>query len=296
VQYDPFVTPTVTEDTVYVGGGNWQFFALQRDPMIQGWHFDTTGALSSPAVVDDTVYVGSDDGHLYALSPPGEDNDEYQPEATVEWAFEPEGDRSPSAGGTSISSPAVVGDTVYVNTFNDLYALDRADGSVRWSANAGAGVPAVANGSVYLTANGQVEARSATDGTVEWRSGNGGTEAVAVADGDIFVAQGALRKLHPADGSVIWEVDPGSDSDSDSDTFGFSPSSPPVVASGTVYAGLPNTMYAVDAASGSVHWTYETDDAYVQTPAVADGELYFTSTPVSMEGSAGATLHALTEP
>jgi outer membrane protein assembly factor BamB len=304
-------TPTVQNDRVYVGGHAMRrLLILQRDPMIQGWHFDTGGALSSPAVVDETVYIGSEDRHVYAVSPPAEENDEYQPQGTKEWSFKIDAEQSAAAGGTPVSSPAVVEGTVYVNTFEKFYALDAAEGSVQWSTNAVYGTPVVADDTIYITSSGGVQAISTADGSEFWLSDVGGNEAAAVTSQGIYVALRSLYKLDPTDGSVIWKVtpdEPGTETE-ETDAQGTADAmaklrsqlgvaaTPPVVASGTVYVGFQNAMYAVDATDGTVLWTYETEEPFVQTPAVADGELYFTSNERDRNGEGAGTLHAVREP
>ena len=52
----------------------------------------------------------------------------------------------------------------------------------------------------------------------------------------------------------------------------------PVVANGVVYIGSQDhKMYAIDALSGQVLWTYVTGDIIGDSAAVADGVLYFGS-------------------
>jgi outer membrane protein assembly factor BamB len=98
-----------------------------------GWGVRTS---SSPALVDNTLYLGAGDS-LLAL-----DINTQKPQ----WTFK--------AGNTIVSSPAVVGTTIYVGGQDGkLYALDRATGEKLWESSTGDEItssPAVANGMVYV--------------------------------------------------------------------------------------------------------------------------------------------------
>ena len=115
--------------------------------MAENWHYDVAGTIndinSSPAVGDDSsVYFGVTDNHVYALNSDG----------TLRWTYD--------TGGPVDSSPALDDEAVYVVGGPDgharLYALDRSDGSVRWSVTIGgrsvlASSPAIGYGNmVYV--------------------------------------------------------------------------------------------------------------------------------------------------
>ncbi|RZB13734.1 hypothetical protein StrepF001_42475 [Streptomyces sp. F001] len=54
--------------------------------------------------------------------------------------------------------------------------------------------------------------------------------------------------------------------------------SSPAVANGIVYIGSGDgRIYALNAASGNVRWTYETGDVVWSSPTVADGIVYIGS-------------------
>lgn len=46
------------------------------------------------------------------------------------------------------------------------------------------------------------------------------------------------------------------------------------MAGGTVYVGGGETLYALDAATGQVRWTYNTTGADLEGPVVAGGTVY----------------------
>ncbi|MFW5968611.1 MAG: PQQ-binding-like beta-propeller repeat protein, partial [Persicimonas sp.] len=60
-------SPTVVDDTVYVGSNDGNLYALNADDGEEEWRQNLGDAVaSSPTVVDDRVFVGSDDGSIYA--------------------------------------------------------------------------------------------------------------------------------------------------------------------------------------------------------------------------------------
>lgn len=162
------------------------------------------------------------------------------------------------------SSPAVVGDRVYIGSRDGkFYCLDKMTGSPVWPPyDTGSPVqssPAVAAGIVYFLAeNGTVYALKADAGTLVWSRniGNGGWDwsSPAVHDGKVFVASstGMLYGLDAEDGTVAWMT-----------MVGGTPDSPIAVRNGKVYTGTHNfnntsaTLVAVDEATGSILWSYD---------------------------------------
>lgn len=62
-------------------------------------------------------------------------------------------------------------------------------------------------------------------------------------------------------------------------------SSLPAVAGGLVYVGSNNTLYAVDAATGSLKWSYPAGDCdFSSTPAVVNGVVYVGSYAFHLPG------------
>jgi eukaryotic-like serine/threonine-protein kinase len=70
---DPFdlylSSPTVVQDTVYVGSGDGNIYAIDAASGALRWKFRTGNVVhASPAVANDTVYIGSWDSFFYALN------------------------------------------------------------------------------------------------------------------------------------------------------------------------------------------------------------------------------------
>ncbi len=100
-------SPTLTDDTLYIGSGN-KLLAIDLQSRQKRWEFEAEGVIrSSPAVVGNTIYVGSEDGRLYAV------------DATTGeklWDI--------STGGKITSSPAVADGTIYIGSDDgNLYAI-----------------------------------------------------------------------------------------------------------------------------------------------------------------------------
>lgn len=167
----------------------------------------------------------------------------------VKWKFK--------TAGRVVSSPAVVADTVYVgSTDHNLYAVDRAAGTEKWKFTAGSRVtssPAVAAGIVYFVSmDGNFYAIDAASGKLKWKFKTGGERRYTATH------------LHGAEPALEAMPDP----------FDFYTSSP-AVAGGKVYFGSGDgSVYALDAASGELKWSFKTGDVVHSSPAVADGVVY----------------------
>ena len=159
--------------------------------------------------------------------------------------------------GRIVSSPVVAGDLVYVGSADHhLYAVRVADGTLAWEFKTNQGVnssPAVGNGFVYFNSlDGYLYALNATTGALGWKFQTGGERR--------FSAPG-IHGIVPAS-----EVMP--------DPFDVFLSSP-VLAGGLVEFGSgDHHVYALDAATGVLRWTFATGDVVHATPAVVDGVLY----------------------
>ena len=158
----------------------------------------------------------------------------------LQWRFLTNGD--------VISSPAVVGNAVYVGSGDGrLFALDRATGKSLWSFDAGAAImssPAVANGLVFFgTYDGKFFAIDAAKGTQRWRLSTGPTLAFP------------------------WGHESG-------DRY---TSSPNVAGNTVVFGAGDGYVYSVDAATGRVRWRARTDGRIRGTPAISNGAVFIGS-------------------
>ena len=237
------------------------------------WTFATEGEVrSSPAVAGELVYVATADGRLHAVRRRGPVEEVWRAEGT--WVA---------------TSPAVVGDTVYLGGIPALRAFDAATGDERWAFDVGQGTgtgdPAVVDGVAYVAdRQGTLVALDAAEGAERWRFAFESTfePAPAVADGVVYLnGFPHLVALDAATGAERGRFDAG-------------PSylNPPAVAGGTVYVvrgpgedGTPSVLLALDAPSGAERWRFGgPENRAAATPAIAAGAVY---------ASDGQAVHAL---
>jgi outer membrane protein assembly factor BamB len=167
----------------------------------------------------------------------------------VKWKFK--------TGGQVISSPVVVGGTVYVGSSDhNLYAIDDATGAQKWKFRTGSRVsstPAVSGGTIFFGSyDGNFYAVDATDGKLKWKFQTGGERRFAG------------KHLHGSEPAAELMPDPF-------DVF----LSSPVVWQRAVYFGSGDgNVYALDANSGALKWKFHTGDVVHASPAIADGTLF----------------------
>jgi outer membrane protein assembly factor BamB len=162
--------------------------------------------------------------------------------------------------GQIISSPAVVGETVYVGgTDGNLYAVDRDAGTLKWKFAAKSRIassPAVSAGLVYFGAfDGNFYAVDAATGQLKWKFQTGGERRFSG------------KHLHGSQPAAETMPDPW-------DCY----LSSPVVWNGAVYFGSGDgNIYALDAATGALRWSFKTGDVVHASPAIAAGVLFIGS-------------------
>jgi outer membrane protein assembly factor BamB len=245
-------------------------FRLPANAPKEVMHVATAGAVvSSPAIGEDgRVFFGSHDKSIYAADGNGQ----------VAWRK--------ATNDLVWGSPALgPGGVVYIGSDDDhLYALDAADGSVRWSFQAGPcrvatgvgpegarcdvdGVTVAPDGTIYAAADGLYAL--APDGKLKWKFSPGATHCAshpAVGpDGTIYVGchDDALYAIGP-DGNKRWDFRAGDDVDS----------SPAVSPDNVVYVGSDDhKLYALSATG--LRWAVTTGGPIRSSPAIAaDGTVY----------------------
>jgi len=170
----------------------------------------------------------------------------------VKWKFH--------TNGSVFSSPAVAGGVVYVGSSDGiLYAVGIESGTLKWKFFTGSRVassPAVDGGVVFFASyDGNFYAVDTATGKKKWSFKTAGERRFAG------------KHLH---GSVpMAETMP--------DPFDFYLSSP-TVWNGVVYFGSGDgNVYALDEASGTLKWKFQTGDVVHASPAIADGALFIGS-------------------
>jgi len=157
---------------VYVGSTDGTLYALAASDGVELWRFKTQGPgvlpngaiFASPSIgPDGIVYVGGlYDPTLYALNPA---------DGSVKWSCRfPDTSKDPNTGGWPFASPVVAEDgTIYQTLLYDrhLYAIDPADGAIRWSVEfPDLGIPVTPNLTIPADGDGWSEPVLGPDGTI----------------------------------------------------------------------------------------------------------------------------------
>lgn len=147
--FDLFISsPVIAGDTLYIGSGDHNVYALDAVRGTLRWRFTTGDVVhASPAVSGGTVYIGSWDRYFYALD---------AATGAVRWRFITGDDQLIHNQIGITSSAAIANGIVYFGCRDsNLYALSARDGSLRWKHDEhGSWVvasPAVYEGSVFFT-------------------------------------------------------------------------------------------------------------------------------------------------
>ena len=166
--------------------------------LYRAWRFDSGGELySSPAILGDTLVIGSKSGFLYALnSVTGDmlwsrDLGEYIVRAT----------------------PAIDGNTVYLNNGYQVLALALTDGTTLWDTEVsftGSTSPTVVKGKVIVSGQGgSVYAFDSANGKQLWHIQTDGLlfGSPTVDEGRIYLAndQGKVVAIDLETGRVLWK-------------------------------------------------------------------------------------------
>jgi outer membrane protein assembly factor BamB len=270
----------------FAGDAFWQDELECPEPNDYAWEVDagdlgTThmGNWGPPILGEDAVYVT--EGHGIIAGGEGTVACVDRDSGAVRWTV----NRDPAGFGT----PNPVGDVVYVPTGqNELLAVGRSDGTVRWRVGAGGSYggdsgdsyalakPVATDSEVVVQAfqgstaeafEGEhaVAGVDATTGDVAWTHSFGARgRPVDVGNGDVVVVceDGALRRLDAASGAVRWRasVDPRPMPEESMATVVPVDATPGRIDSSVEDAPLllldeAGTLFGVDAADGTVAWS-----------------------------------------
>jgi outer membrane protein assembly factor BamB len=148
---DPFdfylSSPTIVQDTMYIGSGDGNVYALDAATGALRWKFHTGNVVhASPAVANGVLYIGSWDSYFYALEAKS---------GQERWRFKT-GEDHDIANQVGIQSSATIADGIVYFGCRDsnLYALDALTGAKKWAySNKGSWVistPIVKDGTLYF--------------------------------------------------------------------------------------------------------------------------------------------------
>jgi len=236
-------TPSLGNGVVYVGTTDNKLLALSTSSGTLLWSYQAIESenkayqfFTSALEIDDRVYVGAASGYLYCIDKIN-GNLLWKHQLT-DWVR---------------SKPLVLGDTVYVATFDGkLFALkdNRSSASELWQIQLGEhGITTdlAGNNNGILASSRDLILYSVSPGTgeIQWRHG--------LLDGAWID-----DKFYPAD--II---------------SGGQYQASPVVVDSVVFAGGPGGfLHAIDVRSGQELWRFETNGKIAATPRVAEGKVF----------------------
>jgi len=251
-------SPAVWQGVLYVGSADHNLYAIDSSNGTLKWKFETQSRISaSPAVADGVVYFGSYDGNFYALDA-GTGKLNWQWKTGGERRFTaphlhgalPAKESMPDPFDVFLSSPVIAKGTIYFGSGDgNVYALDVANGQVRWKFPTGNVVhasPALADGMLYIGSwDTNFYALEASTGKEKWRFKTG-------EDADIHNQEGIQSSA--------------------------------AVMNGLVYFGCRDSnFYALEASTGQKRWAFNNKGSWVVgSPAVRDGKLYFATSDSGM--------------
>jgi outer membrane protein assembly factor BamB len=271
-------TPAIdSTGSIFLGDDAGYIYAIASDGALK-WteHGGEVGYYTSPAIgPDGTIYIAKSDplgGEgdyvlLYSYTDNGTSG-------TLNWSFR-------IAADLLHSSPAVVGDTIYIGGFYHYLAAVVDNGSyasLKWSYDLGIAPkssPAIGpDGTVYIGSTANKLWAINDDGnsaSLKWSYTTGddvnSTPAID-AVGNIYVGS-YDAKLYAIDtsGTLKWSL-----------SLGDVLHSPAIDADGIIYVGSnDDRLYAINS-NGTIKWVYRTDDNVWSSPAIGpDGTIYFGS-------------------
>lgn len=287
-------SPVIHGGAVILGSDDGNIYSLDRASGEKKWQFAAGSMVRSRGVIcDGNVLFTGDDGALHALD---------AAVGTPVWKADlGSGDisrRLPDPGPPYdydylTSSPVCAGDAVYIGSADGhIYSVEAATGAVRWKFKTGGRVrstPLVHEGRVYAGSwDHHLYCLGAESGDEIWKFDTGGIVqgSPAYGAGNIFIGS-RNPKIFAVDaetGEPAWEFvhEDGSWVESSA-----------VYVDGTVYIGSSDSLVlqALDPATGSERWRYETGGWSWSMPLVDGDTVYIGAISAFPYYFEGVTLH-----
>ncbi|HEY3229335.1 MAG TPA: PQQ-binding-like beta-propeller repeat protein [Roseiflexaceae bacterium] len=241
--------------------------ALDLSSGAERWSLPLDGVYISPAVAGNTVFVRSEadnKGQMLALDIAS---------GKQRWAFRPRRLSSASNGyfGGHLTSPVVVGGTVFLGAGKEVYALDAATGAQRWQFAAQDYISSsatVADGRIYIADFAHLYSIDQQTGVLAWAfpTTNSIYFSPVVAGQTVLLTNGdQLVALDTASGKPRWNLSiPGEEL------------IPGAAQGSRVFAKSTSTLYALELASGSVLWQAHNLN-FISLPVVAGDQVFVVS-------------------
>jgi outer membrane protein assembly factor BamB len=257
-------SPALVERTSFVGAASYLYQIDSGGRTL--WALETGNVQSSPAVDKTRVYIGSDKGVLYGVN---------RKTGKIAWQFT-------GAGNSMLTRPAVGDSTVVIESSdNNIYGVDVASGRQKWKfvrpdGSLGYAGPRIGEAdALYGCGETTLYRLNLENGKEKWHAYIGGksTSTPDIGGGRVYVGGDGtgVSAFSQDTGAALWSFK-GSKA---GDWFGA-----PLYAAGTVYVSTYNRyVYAVNAATGTVKWSYRLPGASLSQPALdaERGVLYVAS-------------------
>ena len=203
------------------------------------------------------------------------------------------------SGGVMCASPAVADDRLFIQSEdNFVYCLNASTGTFVWKFK-GEGTmlftnadyhpnrasAAVADGKVYVgSIDDYMYCLNATSGAVIWKykTDDDLYSFITISKNKVFTgsADFNIYCFNADTGALVWKYNTG--------YWPFNPA----VADDKVFAGSHDSFFALDANTGAVLWTYTASSVISDSPAIADGRVFFADGG-SPQGWATSQIHCL---
>jgi outer membrane protein assembly factor BamB len=271
--------PVIAYGRLFLADGAGRVFAVSTKSGARAWMFDEHRCQAASPTVDDTqhgtiflVFLNrlpcqakrADDGEVIALS---------AGRRKVRWRRHI---------GASETSPVIVGNRLYVGDWlGNVYALDKRNGRIVWTARTGGpvkGAVAVSGNRVYAGSyDGHLYAFDALTGGQVWRASGqprllGGGQfysTPAAAYGRVYIGStdGKVYSFGATSGKLRWSHSTG----------GYVYGSPAIWHQLVLVGSYDHTFYALDAATGDLRWRFKANGPISGSGTVIDGVVYFAS-------------------
>ncbi len=300
-------TPTVQNDTVYVGAydNNLYVIGAQKGEFL--WKYPTDGAVvGKPALINGQVIFGSEDCRVYSVevrlghlawtfvtegpvrSSPfvAQDHIFFGSDDGYLYAVNAQNNRLYwrfASGAPVRSSPVVSGDQVYFgNDAGDFFCLS-ISGQVKWRTKAKRAImctPLVTQNTVFFTSlDSNLYALDAKSGWTLWRyrMGKGSVNTPCLSENYLITgaADGLIYCLDAGSAKEIWRFQAE-----------HQVSGSPIVYKDSVFSGTADgLLYCLEYRTGRLRWKFKTGGPITGTPIEYNDVLYV--------GSADHTLYAI---
>ncbi len=263
-----YATPLVANGMVYIASlGTFTAYSASTGAVVWTDMLRIANSYAEPVMANGLIYESWDSGILEAFNPTN---------GAIVW--------STNTGTVLYNSPAVANGLVYISVGYSVVAYNASTGKKVWSFPVQEYITSAvtaANGVVYFGASSggsgdrSIYALNALTGKKIWYVPNGGVRGLsisfAIANGVLYSYQGDVAAFNSKTGKHLWTASIG---------ITVSPPSQGIaLANGVVYAGSyddnrHSKLYAFNANTGALLWSYVVDQYQTLVPVVSNGVVY----------------------